>query len=109
MQNIKEIAANVLRIEGAELLRNAEILGDEIENAVNLIFKTKGKVVVAGVGKSGHVGAKIAATMASTGTPSFFLHPTEAMHGDLGMVWQLVLAVRVKSWLKFCHTLKDRA
>ena len=86
MQNIKEIAANVLRIEGAELLRNAEILGDEIENAVNLIFKTKGKVVVTGVGKSGHVGAKIAATMASTGTPSFFLHPTEAMHGDLGMV-----------------------
>ena len=51
-----------------------------------MIFNAKGKVIVTGVGKSGHVGAKIAATLASTGTPSFFLHPTEAMHGDLGMI-----------------------
>ncbi|MGF7442241.1 KpsF/GutQ family sugar-phosphate isomerase [Campylobacter concisus] len=84
MQTINQIAAEVLKIEANELLRHAKNL--EIEDAVNLIFNTKGKVIVTGVGKSGHVGAKIAATLASTGTPSFFLHPTEAMHGDLGMI-----------------------
>ena len=84
MQTINQIAAEVLKIEANELLRHAKNL--EIEDAVNLIFNTKGKVIVTGVGESGHVGAKIAATLASTGTPSFFLHPTEAMHGDLGMI-----------------------
>jgi len=84
MQTINQIAAEVLKIEANELLRHAKNL--EIEDAVNLIFNAKGKVIVTGVGKSGHVGAKIAATLASTGTPSFFLHPTEAMHGDLGMI-----------------------
>ena len=81
-----KIAANVLKTEANELARNAEILDGEFENAVEVLYKTKGKVVVTGVGKSGHVGAKIAATLASTGTPSFFMHPTEAMHGDLGMI-----------------------
>ena len=81
-----KIAANVLRTEANELTRNAEILDGEFEKAVEVLYKTKGKVVVTGVGKSGHVGAKIAATLASTGTPSFFMHPTEAMHGDLGMI-----------------------
>ena len=81
-----KIAANVLKTEANELTRNAEILDVEFEKAVEVLYKTKGKVVVTGVGKSGHVGAKIAATLASTGTPSFFMHPTEAMHGDLGMI-----------------------
>ena len=81
-----KIAANVLKTEANELTRNAEILDGEFEKAVEVLYKTKGKVVVTGVGKSGHVGAKIAATLASTGTPSFFMHPTEAMHGDLGMI-----------------------
>jgi len=81
-----KIAANVLTTEANELTRNAEILDGEFEKAVEVLYKTKGKVVVTGVGKSGHVGAKIAATLASTGTPSFFMHPTEAMHGDLGMI-----------------------
>ena len=60
-----------------------------------MILECKGKLVVTGVGKSGHIGAKIAATMASTGTPSFFVHPTEALHGDLGMISKndLVLAI----------------
>ena len=53
---------------------------------MNLILETKGHVVVSGMGKSGHIGRKISATLASTGTPSFFLHPAEAIHGDLGMV-----------------------
>ena len=84
MQKANQIAAEVLEIEANELLRHAKSV--EIEDAVNLIYNAKGKVIVTGVGKSGHVGAKIAATLASTGTPSFFLHPTEAMHGDLGMI-----------------------
>ena len=86
MSDTIKIAANVLRTEANELTRNAEILDGEFEKAVEVLYKTKGKVVVTGVGKSGHVGAKIAATLASTGTPSFFMHPTEAMHGDLGMI-----------------------
>ena len=86
MSEIKKIAANVLKTEANELTRNAEILDGEFEKAVEILYQTKGKVVVTGVGKSGHVGAKIAATLASTGTPSFFMHPTEAMHGDLGMI-----------------------
>ena len=81
-----KIAANVLTTEANVLTRNAEILDVEFEKAVEILYQTKGKVVVTGVGKSGHVGAKIAATLASTGTPSFFMHPTEAMHGDLGMI-----------------------
>ena len=86
MSNTIKIAANVLKTEANELTRNAEILDGEFEKAVEILYQTKGKVVVTGVGKSGHVGAKIAATLASTGTPSFFMHPTEAMHGDLGMI-----------------------
>ena len=86
MSEMIKVAANVLKMEANELTRNAEILDGEFEKAVEVLYKTKGKVVVTGVGKSGHVGAKIAATLASTGTPSFFMHPTEAMHGDLGMI-----------------------
>ena len=86
MSDTIKIAANVLKTEANELTRNAEILDGEFENAVEILYQTKGKVVVTGVGKSGHVGTKIAATLASTGTPSFFMHPTEAMHGDLGMI-----------------------
>lgn len=84
--NFIEIAKEVLSTEASELIRASEILGTEIERAVELIYKTKGKLIITGVGKSGLIGAKIAATFASTGTSSFFLHPTEAMHGDLGMI-----------------------
>lgn len=81
-----KIAKEVLELEAKELLSSANLLGNEIEEAVLLIANIKGKLIVTGVGKSGLVGAKIAATLASTGTSSFFLHPTEAMHGDLGMI-----------------------
>ena len=84
--DFKNIAKEVLEVEANELLRASENLGDEIEKAVELIYSTKGKLIVTGVGKSGLIGAKIAATLASTGTSSFFIHPTEAMHGDLGMI-----------------------
>ena len=84
--DFKKIAKSVLEIEANELIRASKNLGDEIDLAVDLIYNTKGKLIVTGVGKSGLVGAKIAATFASTGTSSFFIHPTEAMHGDLGMI-----------------------
>ena len=95
MSEILDTAREVLRLEGAELLRHADLIGGEIERAVNLILACKGKVIVTGVGKSGHIGVKIAATLASTGTPSFFVHPTEALHGDLGMIGKddMVLAI----------------
>ena len=81
--DFKKIAKEVLQIEANELL-NASVEG--IDRAVEIAYNTKGKLIVTGVGKSGLIGSKIAATLASTGTPSFFLHPTEALHGDLGMI-----------------------
>jgi arabinose-5-phosphate isomerase len=84
--DFKEIAKEVIKIEANELLRAADELDDEISKAVELISNIKGKLIVTGVGKSGLIGAKLAATYASTGTSSFFIHPTEAMHGDLGMI-----------------------
>ena len=65
-----------------EVLRQS--LGNDFSQALDCIFSCKGRLVISGMGKSGHIGKKIAATMSSTGTPSFFLHPAEASHGDLG-------------------------
>jgi len=85
-QNYIPVAREVLSIEADTLKKASEALDESINLAVDLILGTRGKLIVTGVGKSGLIGAKIAATMASTGTPSFFLHPTEALHGDLGMI-----------------------
>ena len=76
----------VLAIEARAVQALIDRLDDQFNKAVELLFQCKGKVVVSGMGKSGLVGQKIAATMASTGTPAFFLHPAEGIHGDLGMV-----------------------
>ncbi|MDX9960079.1 MAG: KpsF/GutQ family sugar-phosphate isomerase [Aliarcobacter sp.] len=84
--NFKQIIKDVLLIEAKELEKAANSVSFDIEKAIDLIMSSNGKLIVTGVGKSGLVGAKIAATLASTGTSSFFLHPTEAMHGDLGMI-----------------------
>ncbi|MBL3519594.1 KpsF/GutQ family sugar-phosphate isomerase [Arcobacter lanthieri] len=84
--NYKNIIKEVLLTEAKELEKSANSISFDIEEVINLIVNSKGKLIVTGVGKSGLVGAKIAATLASTGTSSFFLHPTEAMHGDLGMI-----------------------
>ena len=84
--NDMEFFKNVLKMEGEAILNSIDSMGDEINKAVELIMATKGKVIITGVGKSGHVGEKIAATMSSTGTPSFFVHSTEGVHGDLGMI-----------------------
>ncbi|NLY75533.1 MAG: KpsF/GutQ family sugar-phosphate isomerase [Firmicutes bacterium] len=79
-------AKEVLLLEAECVKRQAEILGEDFVKAVEMIIRCRGRVVVTGMGKSGLVGRKISATLASTGTPSFFLHPGEAIHGDLGMV-----------------------
>jgi arabinose-5-phosphate isomerase len=84
--NYKEIAQETLNIEAQTLLLASQNMSDAFERAVEIILACKGKLIVTGVGKSGLIGAKMAATFASTGTPSFFLHPTEALHGDLGMI-----------------------
>ena len=81
-----KIAKYVLELEADELQNAAKRLSNEMIEAVECIYKIKGKLIITGVGKSGLVGAKMAATLASTGTSSFFLHPTEALHGDLGMI-----------------------
>ncbi|MDP2278305.1 MAG: SIS domain-containing protein, partial [Nitrospirota bacterium] len=86
MENIIDIAKKVLKIEADAVAALAERLDSTFEKAIDIIFKSKGRVVVTGMGKSGLVGKKIAATLASTGTPAFFMHPAEASHGDLGMV-----------------------
>ena len=84
--NLIRIAQETFRIEADALHKTASRLDQSFLDAINLIVKTKGKLIITGVGKSGLVGAKMAATFASTGTSSFFLHPTEALHGDLGMI-----------------------
>ena len=76
----------VLETEAGAVAALASRLGDEFARACGLLLACKGRVVVTGMGKSGHVGGKIAATLASTGSPSFFLHPAEASHGDIGMI-----------------------
>ena len=85
-QKILNSGREVLEVESKALRTSASRLGPEFTDAVTLMLGTPGKIVVTGLGKSGHVGRKISATLASTGTPSFFLHPAEALHGDLGML-----------------------
>lgn len=83
---IIKTAQRVFEIEANEILKLSQRLTDDFAKAVEIILACKGKVIVSGMGKSGHIGRKIAATLASTGTPSFFIHPAEAFHGDLGMI-----------------------
>ena len=84
--DIKKIAQEVFAIESREIANLTNLLTEDFEQSVKAIIKNKGKLIVSGMGKSGIIGKKIAATLASTGTPSFFLHPGEAYHGDLGMI-----------------------
>ncbi|ABQ27149.1 KpsF/GutQ family sugar-phosphate isomerase [Geotalea uraniireducens] len=92
---ILEEAKKVIRIEAEALLSLADAINGEFEKAVRLILASRGRVVVTGMGKSGLIGQKIASTMASTGTPAFFLHPAEGIHGDLGMIMKgdVVIAI----------------
>ncbi len=90
-----EEARNVLLIEEQGLAAVREKIGDEFEKAVETILECTSRLVITGIGKSGIIGQKIAATLNSTGTPSFFLHPVEAMHGDLGMVMSTDVIVAI--------------
>jgi arabinose-5-phosphate isomerase len=86
MKNFKQLAKNVINIEQQAIVELLQYVDDSFEYACQLMFACQGRVIVIGMGKSGHIGGKIAATLASTGTPAFFVHPGEASHGDLGMI-----------------------
>lgn len=107
-------AAECLRQEADAIKNLIPRLGDDFIRAVKLIRDCKGKVVVTGVGKSGHIGSKIAATLASTGTPAFFLNPLDAYHGDLGMLGSddLLLAISysgaTEELLRFLPLIQDK-
>ena len=93
--NFCETATRVLDIEAKAIIGLKTYIDQSFNDACQLFFNTRGRVIVSGMGKSGHIGNKIAATLASTGTPAFFVHPGEASHGDLGMITQsdVVLAL----------------
>ncbi len=84
--NALELGRQVLRIEAEAVLALCDRINGAFLQALSLILNCRGRVIVSGIGKSGHIGRKIAATLASTGTPAFFVHPAEASHGDLGMI-----------------------
>lgn len=84
--NIIEEARRVLKIEAEAILSLSEKLGKPFEDAIEILLKCKNRVVLTGIGKAGIIARKIASTFASTGTPAFFMHPTEGVHGDLGMI-----------------------
>jgi arabinose-5-phosphate isomerase len=85
-QALKKLARAVISTEAAAVAALHDRIDDEFVEACKIILECLGRVVILGVGKSGHIASKIAATLASTGTPAFFVHPTEASHGDLGMI-----------------------
>lgn len=86
LNSINELAKNVLDIEAKAILRLKNNIGDDFDKAVEILYNCKGRVIVTGMGKSGLIGKKIAATMSSTGTPAYFLHPAESTHGDSGVI-----------------------
>ena len=94
---IKERAIETLKIEAAAVENLIARVDEEFVATVQEILQCKGRVIVTGMGKSGHVGRKIAATLASTGTPAFFMHPAEAYHGDLGMITENDIVVAISN------------
>ncbi len=83
---INELAKKVLDIEANSILKLKNNIGEDFDHAIDIIMNCKGRIIVTGMGKSGHIGRKIAATLTSTGTPSYFLHPAESTHGDSGII-----------------------
>lgn len=114
MTDTIQYAVQCFNDEAQAILDLIPTLDDNFSHAVDMIYKCKGKVIVTGVGKSGHVGEKIAATLASLGTPSFFLNPLDAYHGDLGMIAEgdVVIAISYSGTtdelLRFVPLLIDR-
>ena len=114
MNNLREYAIQCFRDEAQAILDLIPMLDNNFTRAVEMIMECRGKVIVTGVGKSGHVGEKIAATLASLGTPSFFLNPLDAYHGDLGMIatGDVVMAISYSGYtdelLRFIPLLIER-
>ena len=114
MTNVIDVAKKCLQDEAQAILNLIPNLDDDFTKAIELIIGSKGKLIVTGVGKSGHIGVKIASTMASTGTPAFFVNPLDAFHGDLGMIGEgdVVLAIsnsgHTDELLRFIPFLKER-
>ena len=96
-QDVLLLAKQVIAVEVEGLTRMAERLDESVVRAVSTLMDCRGRVIVIGMGKSGIIGRKIAATFASTGTPSFFVHPGEAFHGDLGMIRPIDLALMISN------------
>ena len=86
INSIHDLAMEVLQIEADSILKLKDRIGEDFEKAIDILYDCKGRVIVTGMGKSGHIGRKIAATLSSTGTPSYFLHPAESTHGDSGLI-----------------------
>lgn len=86
LSKINELAKEVLEIEANSILRLKNNIGEEFDKAIDILYNCKGRVIVTGMGKSGIIGKKIAATLSSTGTPAYFLHPAESTHGDSGVI-----------------------
>jgi len=113
VQDMKISAANTLRVEAEAIVSLIDRLDQNFNDSVSFIYRTKGRLIITGMGKSGVIGMKLAATFSSTGTPSFFLHPAEAIHGDLGMLQpdDVVLALsysgETDELLKIVPFLKD--
>lgn len=114
MENLKKYAIKCFKDEAQAILNLIPMLDDNFSQAIDLIYNCNGKLIITGVGKSGHVGEKIAATLASLGTPSFFLNPLDAYHGDLGMIAEgdVVMAIsysgNTDELLRFIPLLIDR-
>lgn len=114
MSKWTDIAIKCLRDEADALLELIPHIGENFDRAIEIILHCKGKLIVTGVGKSGHIGAKIAATLSSTGTPSFFINPLDAFHGDLGVIAKedVVLALsnsgQTDELLRFIPYLEER-
>lgn len=88
---------NAIDVEADSIKMLSENVGPEFESAINMLLNCKGKVVITGVGKSGHIGKKVAASFASTGTPAFFVHSTEGVHGDLGMIQENDVVIMISN------------
>ena len=94
---ILETAGRVLRTEGDAVLQMASNLPQDFVAAVQMLLATEGRIILSGIGKSGHIGRKISSTLASTGAPSYFVHPAEASHGDLGIITQKDVCILISN------------
>ncbi len=86
ISSIEELAKEVLDIEAQSIMKLKDRIGADFDRAIDILYNCRGRVIITGMGKSGHIGRKIAATLSSTGTPSYFLHPAESTHGDSGLI-----------------------